>query len=99
MFGVQQSHCLLLPYPSLAAQQVVSGLSVSVINPIQHVLQLGQLLLVVWDQIHVAAQPVSAHSNFWNRWQVQGLSCCIWDVHTFGVVLAAQKVEVQSGSA
>ena len=97
MFGVQQEHRLSFPCLSLATQHIVFELSGSLLSPTQNVLLLVQLLPVVCDQIHVVNQPASAGSDFRNHWQVQGLPCCVWDIHGFGPepsALAAQKVEV-----
>ena len=96
IFGIQQTRCSSLPCPSLAAQQAVFELSGSELNPMQHVLLLAQLLPAVCDQILAVDQLASVHLDSWNHWQVRGLPCCIWDVHAFGVVLAAQRVEVQA---
>jgi hypothetical protein len=95
MLGVQQKHRLSLLCPSLAVQQVVFGLSGSVLNLRQHVPLLLQPLRVVCDQIHVVDQPASAHSDSHN--QVRGSTCCFWDVRAFGMALIAQRVEVQAG--
>lgn len=98
MYGVQLTPCLFLLYPSLAAQQAVFGLSeyVQNLNPTQHALLLAQLLPVVCGQILVVDRLASVHLDSWR----QGLPCYIWDVQAFGVVLAAQRVEVQvSGGA
>ena len=102
MLGVQQTCCSDLPCPSLAIQRVALGLSGSVLNLRQHILLLAQLLCVVYNQILRSmwlTNPFSAHSDPgpWN--QVQGSTCCFWDVHTFGVVLVAQRVEVQVAHA
>ena len=46
-------------------------------------------------EIHAADHAAFARSDSQNHWQVQSLSCCLWDVHTFRVALVAQRVEVQ----